>query len=232
MRNVLVLAAGAPREADGPRDGDLLDMALLEIIRALDVPARIASVLIPWSDELSPLVAAAIADTGPSFDPEGAATESSRSSLVPYLPSESTLSEQSALFLASSHLSLSERAPMTFAEAIREYPPKDVIVLSLTKDLDALRDTPNYGHAQFLVFGSLTPRDLVASVLGLPSSRVEDLELRLRPLDGGDIPEGAEFAYDRSRDEGVWSFVPFGVLVQDAFKEILPDESSSRRDAG
>jgi hypothetical protein len=225
MRNVLILASDARESLEGGRSGDLFDMALVEIVRALDVPGSIASVLVPWSDDLSPLIAAGIVDTAPSFDPESGATETTRSGLIPYIPLGAALSEESTAFFRSSHLTLEVAAPTPFEQAIREHPPTDVVVLSWTKELARLRDVPGYGEARFLVFGSLTSPERIFSDLAIPSSRVEDLERRL-PLitEGSDIPEGTEFTDERERDAGLEPFIPFGLLIQDALDEILPDD--------
>lgn len=220
MRNILILAADT-REESADRRGDLFDSALLEIVRVLDVSSEIASVLVPWSDEFAPLVAVAVADTAPSFDPESAPKESSRSGLIPYRPSEMSSDERSNLFREGSHLSLTRRTSLTLAQAVNEYPLQDVIVLSLPKDIAPLRAAPGYDKARFLVFGSLLSRERAIAALNVSPERVEDLEGRLHPVED-------KFSTWRGDEEALEPFVPFGLLIQDVFEEMLPDVDDRR----
>lgn len=227
MKNILILASDTPAGGDG-RVGDLFDSALLEVVRALDVSSGVATVLVPWSDELAPLIAVASVDTAPSFDAESAAEEGTQSSLIPYRP-QGALNERSRQFLAASHLSLSGRSPLSFEAAIKQHPPTEVIVLSpmLSRkdEVAVLREAPGFKNARLLMFGSLTSRDQVAAVMERDSERVEDLEHRIRPIDG-------EARRPSEEEAKLEPFIPFGLLIQDAFGEILPDVPmpSSRRD--
>jgi hypothetical protein len=224
MKNVLILAGATGGELVGERAGDLFDMALVDAVRTLDVPAGAASVLVPWSTDLCPLIAAGIIDTGPSFDPEsGARVEDSRSGLIPYLPPGAEWSESSMAFFTSSHLSLDGDAPIPFEQAIRQHPPTHVVVLAWTKEFSHWRDL--LAGARLFTFGSMAPPEQIASGLNIPSSRVENLEARLpRLTEDRDIPEGSEFADDRARENRLEPFVPFSLLIQDALSELLPDD--------
>jgi hypothetical protein len=228
MRNVLILAAARGGYLEDGRAGDLFDMALVEIVRVLDVPASVGSVLVPWSTDLAALIAVGIFDTAPSFDPEGGAgtrTEASRSGLVPYLPPDTEWSAASVPFFESSHLALDRDAPMPFAEAIKQYPPTYVIVLAWTEGFSQLGDALSGTSPAFFTFGKLAPPERVASGLNIPISQVEDLELRLPPIvEGSDIPESSEFAGEREGDVGLEPFIPFGLLIQDALDDLLPDD--------
>ena len=222
MRNVLILAGDTPPEESSGRSGDLFDAALLEIVRALDVSGDIASVLVPWSDEFAALIAVAAADTAPSFDPESATerAEGSRSCLVPYWPAETSSDEWSRPFLDSSHLSLAGRTPVSLADALGKHPPQDLIVLSLPNNIAAMRRV--FGHARVFVFGSLVSRAQVASVLDVQPDRVVDLEQTLRSIED---TSGAR----RSEVEGLEPFIPFGLLIQDVYDDILPDVDDRSR---
>jgi hypothetical protein len=228
MRNVLILAAGSGGYLEDGRAGDLFDLALVEIVRVLDVSASVGSVLVPWSTDLAPLIAVGIFDTAPSFDPEGDAgtrTEASRSGLVPYLPPDTEWSAASVPFFESSHLALDRDAPMPFAQAIEQYPPAYVVVLAWTEDFSQLRDALRGTKAEFFTFGSLTSPQRIASSFDIPISQVEDLELRLAPIaEGTDIPDSSEFADERGRDADLEPFIPFGLLIQDSFNDFLPDD--------
>lgn len=225
MRSVLILAAASPEPLGGERQGDLFDMALLEIVHALDIPQTRAFVLVPWSDDLAPFVATGIIDSAPSFDPESGTTESSRSGLVPYIPLGSTLSEQSTVFFSSSHLALERAVPMPFERVIQDYPPTDVVVLTWPKKYAGQGSFQNLQNARFLVFGSLTSPQQIVADLSIPLEKVEDLERRLTS-ESGEIREGAEFADEREREAGLEPFIPFGLLIQDALDDILPDDET------
>jgi hypothetical protein len=217
MRTILVLAADRPSE-EGERTGDLFDAALLEIVRVLDISEERGSVLVPWSDQLAPLIAVAAADTAPSFDPEGDTWDGSRSSLIPYRPTEMSSDEWTEPFRAGSHLSLTRARPFSFVEALDKYPPQDIIVLSIPENIAPLR--PAAAYARFFVFGSLLSRARVAAALDIPAERVEDLEQRLRPLE--DV-----LGMRRPEEERLEPFIPFGLLIQDVFDEMLPDDGRS-----
>ena len=218
MKSILIFASDTPASGEG-RVGDLFDAALLEIVRALDVSSTVATVLVPWSDELAPLIAVAAVDTAPSFDAEGAPKEGTQSSLVPYRPM-GTLDEASQQFLAASHLPLSGRSPMSFEAAVKQYPPTDIIVLSpemsQKDELAVLRGAPGFKNVRLLMFGSLTSRDQVANAMERGWESVENLEERLVPL--GD--EARRLGIEEGKLE---PFIPFGLLIQDVFDDILPD---------
>jgi hypothetical protein len=216
MKNILILATDTQAKSAGRR-GDLFDAALLEIVRTLDVSSDIASVLVPWSDELAPLIAVAVADTAPSFDPERAGKEGSQSGLILYRLSSFSSDERSRPFRDGSHLSLTERLPITLSQAVDKYPPTDVIVLSLPKDIPSLQGS----DIRFFVFGSLLALSDVRATLAIPAERMEDLELKLSPIED-------KLSTARPEEEGLEPYIPFGLLIQDVFREILPDEPPSR----
>lgn len=225
MRNVLVLAAATGGRLDGERAGDLFDQALIEIVGVLDVPLGAANILIPWSTDLSPIAAAAIVDTAPTFDPEGGLRrEAPRSGFIPYLPPGAEWSEDGIVFFRSSHLFLERDAPMSFEAALRQHPPTDVVVLAWTEDFAQLRDLLR-NVQRVVTFGSLTPPERIASGLGIQFSQVIDLEHRLIPFDEAtEIPRGSEFADERGRDADLEPYIPFGLLIQDYFDTMLPDD--------
>jgi hypothetical protein len=226
MNTVLILTAkdGAPSAL---RAGDLFDQALIEIIRVLDIAAERASILVPWSMDLAPLIAVGTADTAPSFDPEGdGRIPSSRSGLVPYLPPGVEWSEQDEPLFRSSHLSLEQRdRPMPFDTAIGQYPPTWVVVLACTDEFSPFRAALRESSASFVTFGSLMPPERIATEFGIPIEQVTDLEQRLPSfVEKSDIPDGSEFADEIGRDAGLEPFVPFGLLIQDYFADLLPDD--------
>ena len=225
-KNILILAADTDDQPEGKRTGDLFDQALVEIVHALDVPARIASVLIPWSADLSPLIAAAIVDTAPSFDPEGErAAETTLSGLVPYLPPGAKWSDQGASFFRSSHLALERESPLAFADAIEKHPPTDIVVLAWSDDFSKPIVSHGAARANVVTFGSLRSRERIASALNIPLSQIIDLELKLSSIvDDSDVPDGSEFAEERGRDAELEPFIPFSLLIQDYFDDILPDD--------
>jgi hypothetical protein len=229
MRNVLILAADSADLAEHRRVGDLFDQALVEIVHALDVPAGVANVLVPWSTDLSPLIAASIVDTAPTFDPEGDRKEAtSRSGLVPYLLPGAETSDQGASFFRSSHLALGRAAPLPFADVISKHPPTDIVVLAWIKGFAQSLNVQ--AHVNLVTFGSLAPSTRVASALNVPPSRVIDLELRLpRIVEDKDLPDSREFADERGRDTELEPFIPFGLLIQDYFDNLLPDDETSTR---
>jgi hypothetical protein len=95
------------------------------------------------------------------------------------------------------------------------------VVLGWTNDFSQLR-TP---ETRFLTFRSLTSPERVASGLHIPTSRVVDLEAKLPPyIEDSDVPDGTEFADERRRDADLEPFVPFGLLIQDYFDDLLSDD--------
>jgi hypothetical protein len=218
-RNVLILAPTDRLSAES-RTGDLFDAALMEIVRVLDLPASIASVLVPWTTDLAPLIAVGIADTAPGFDPEGRAEGGTRSGLLPYLPPGEALSDESRLFFASSHLALGGQGPMSLADAVGSHPPTDIVVLGWTSDFSLPRGALGDRAPRVVTFGSLASAASVASALDIAVSGVTDLERSAASSIEADLPGGSE-----AEDEaGLEPFVPFGLLIQDYFNDLIPDE--------
>ena len=100
----------------GRRTGDLFDFALIEVVRALNVRSERAVVLVPWSIELAPLVAAGTIGTAPSIDPENLGAE--RSGLLPYYPPSAVPSAQDVTLYRATHMTLGGDAPLPFAVAL------------------------------------------------------------------------------------------------------------------
>jgi len=179
MWNLLVVASAIDGGGDRSRTGDLFDFALSEIVRVVDIPGRLWTALVPWSADLAPLVAAAVIDTAPTFDPETSIEGGSRSGLVAYYPPQGAPSEEDFVFYRASHLSLGRQAPLTFAAALQQHPPSH-----LEERLD---------------LGS------------------ED----------DDTSRFRELGVQREAESELEPYVPFGLLVQRYFDNMLPDADPS-----
>ena len=211
MWNILIVAS-ATEGGRGPQHiGSLFNFALSEIVRVLDIRADRAVVLVPWSTDLAPLIAAGTIDTALSFDPKQAV---GRSGLVPYYPPSAAPSEEDIVFFLATHISLSREAPPTFAAALKQCPPSRVLVLSANKEFDQLGSLLQSSGAPILAFASLTPIAEVAASLKVAPSRVTNLEQSLTLLAEDD---------DIARVE-LEPYVAFGLLVQKYFDAMLPDD--------
>jgi len=225
MWNLLILSSGTEGGRGPRRAGDLFDFALSEVVRVLDIRAGVGTVLVPWSPDLAPLIAAAVIDTSPSFDPEASTEAGSRSGLVPYYPPRTASSEEDSIFYLASHLSLGRPAPLAFAAALQQHPPTHVLVLSVTKEFDALRSFLQTSDALILAFESLTPTAEVANNLNVELLRVTNLEERLiLPSEDEDPPRFHELGVEREVEVELEPYVAFGPLVQSYFDNILPDD--------
>jgi len=221
MYKILVLGA-ASQTPEGQRAGDLFDFALIEIVRVLDIPANRALVLVPWSEDLAPLVAAGIADTGPSFDAESGATrEGQEPGIIPYLLPGREGTEQTSLFSASTHLSPGSPGPMPFADALKSHSPTHIVMLAWTDDSTPVRAALRGTTASLVTFGSLMSPARVADLLEIDEGSVTDLELRLGPLPARDAPDSSEFASEGAYEAELEPFIPFGLLIQDYFGDLL-----------
>jgi hypothetical protein len=227
MWNLLVLASATEGGRGPSRAGDLFDFALSEIVRVLDVRAGVGTALVPWSADLAPLIAAAVIDTAPSFDPEAEASIGGglRSGLVPYYPPQAASSEEDSVFYRASHLSLGRAAPLAFAAALQQHPPTHVLVLSAVKEFGALRSFLQTHDASILSFESLTPTAEVAGDLNVDLFRVTNLEERLvLPSEDEDTSRFRELGVEREAELELEPYVAFGLLVQSYFDNILPDD--------
>jgi hypothetical protein len=70
---ILIIAPAMTRRRWTGHLGDLFDSGFVETVRTLAGSGTAATVLIPWSKQLAPLIASATIDTAPSFDPESRA---------------------------------------------------------------------------------------------------------------------------------------------------------------
>lgn len=70
MTSVMILTPPSDDDRVRGRKGDAFDIAFLEVLRTLDGQGDNIPVLAPWSPDLAPLVAAALIDSAPNFDPE------------------------------------------------------------------------------------------------------------------------------------------------------------------
>lgn len=230
MNAVMILTS--PRDDDRVRGrhGDAFDIAFIEVLRTLDGQGDENPVLAPWSPDLAPLVAAALVDTAPSFDPESSdSAGATRSRIVPYrLVSEDVgvtdgTAGREATFWRGSHLSLAREAPISLTTAMTVAPPTHLVVLGLPKAAAevgaALRDR----SVSVLCFGSLVGASEVAESLGIPFSNVDDLERRL-PREEIAKEEASESFRQRAAEETLEPYVPYGLLLQDALDEFLPGD--------
>jgi hypothetical protein len=225
----VVMILTPPRDDDRVRgrNGDAFDIAFVEVLRTLDGQGDKIPVLAPWSRDLAPLVAAALVDTAPSFDPEGASsTEATQSRIVPYrLKSEDDgLAEgpsgREASFWRVSHLSLAREAPVSLMAAMAAAPPTHLVVLGLPKDAGEVRAALKKRSVIVVCFGSLVSRSEVAESLGIGFGNVDDLELKL-PSEETAKEDASESFREREAEETLEPYVPYGLLLQDALDEFL-----------
>jgi hypothetical protein len=226
MWNLLVVASATEGGRGPSRTGDLFDFALSEIVRVIDIRAGFGTALVPWSADLAPLIAAAVIDTAPSFDPEASIEGKMRSGLVPYYPPKAEPSEEDSVFFRASHLSLDRASPLAFAAALQEFPPTHVLVLGAVKEFGALRGFLQMHDASILAFESLTPMAQVASDLNVDPTRITNLEHRLvLPSEDEDTSRFRELGVEREAESELEPYIAFGLLVQSYFENMLPDDN-------
>jgi hypothetical protein len=228
----VVMILTPPRDDDRliGRTGDAFDTAFVEILRTLDGQGDKVPVLAPWSPDLAPLVAAALVDTAPSFDPEsGGSAAATRSRIIPYaMASEDagltdSAAEREATFWRSSHLSLVRETAVPLMAAMNAAPPTHLVVLGLptaaAEAAAALMDR----SVNVFCFGSLVSRGEVAEALGLRLGNVEDLERRL-PSEETALEKSSASERERDVEDSLEPYVPYGLLLQDALDEFLPGD--------
>jgi hypothetical protein len=224
MWNILVLASATIGSGGERGTGDLFDFALTEVIRALDVPAQRAVVLVPWSFELAPFVAAGTIGTAPSIDPQDLGA--GPSGLLPYYPPSAVPSAQDLTLYRATHMTFGRGdAPLPFAVALKRFPPTHVLVLSSPKEFHELGGWLRAGETPILTFGSLARIEEVADALSVPSSRVANLEQTfVLPPEDDDTAEFPELGLERQWEAELEPYIPFGLLVQKYFEAMLADD--------
>lgn len=227
MTSVMILTPPRNDDRVRGRKGDAFDIAFLEVLRTLDGQGDNIPVLAPWSPDLAPLVAAALIDSAPNFDPEErGSAEAARSRIVPYFltPEDDELTDdiegRDTDFWRGSHLSLAREAPISMKAAMAIASPTHVVVLGLPKavaDVGAeLMDRP----VKVFCFGTLVDRIEVAERLGIPLAYVDDLERRLPPEETVE-EEASESTRGRDAEAALEAYFPYGLLLQDALDEFL-----------
>lgn len=230
MTAIMILTPPRDDDYTRGRNGDAFDTALVEVLRTLDGQGEKIPVLTPWSSDLAPLVAVALVDTAPSFDPEGgSSTGTTRSRIVPYrLVSEDAgltdgTASREAAFWRGSHLSLSQEAPVSLEAAMDAAPPTHLVVLGLPKATAAVRTALKDRSVSVVCFGSLVSRSKVAERLGVRFDNIEDLERRLPPAETAK-EEASVSVRERDDEETLEPYIPYGLLLQDALDEFLPGD--------
>jgi hypothetical protein len=190
--------------------GTMLEEALLEVVRALDGPSRIAQVLLPSSPLLTPLVSVALADGRERFNPEDIVDRRSRrAEFLFYVDGEARSRERPV----SRSVGVGMVAPVLLGELLATHPPSTVVALGWP-GADLLGALPD--GCDLLVFDRLVP----------PAERT-DWPFRKVTLLGADLPDfgGAEEDASFLRfEDALEPFTPYGLLVQQALDQWLDDE--------
>lgn len=232
---VLILTQGSNLKRFEGRKGDLFDLAFIDAVRTLDGPGAQVRVLIPWVADLAALISAATLDTASSFDPER--TEGpggTRTRLVPYLPpgeiQADVDTDTDGVFWRASHLSLAgfER-PQSLEQALGAFPNIHVVMLGSPRRPATVRKALRGRELlNVFTFGSLLSQFETAKIVGVEQSRVVNLENNMPEISEGDDPaESSEFATERSSEEQLERYVPFGLLLQKAFEGMWPDDEDT-----
>ena len=227
MRPVILLIAPASAKGErGPRAGDLFDTAFIEAVRTLSPQESDLVLLAPWTADLAPLVMAASLDAAPGFDPEdrrGVALPPR--GIVPYLlPGHYAPDPAGDLFWQASFVSLTGGGRKSFEAALLDHLPTHVLVLGAPLRPPAFRRALRGLTLKVLHFGSMIEKDEVATMLGVTRDSIIDLEKRDQPTVEGDADLAPETISERSREERLEPFIPFGVLLQVFFDEWLSDD--------
>lgn len=228
---VLILAPGSNAKRSISRSGDLFDTAFVDAVRTLDGRGADLTVLVPWTADLAALIAVATLDTAPSFDPEReAGSGEARSWLVPYVPPGEAAREMENIFWRSSYLSLGGRPPPgSLKQTLGKVSAIQIVILGAPRRADAVRKVLRSRELKVLTFGSLLGPLEAARVVGVEPSHVIDLEERL-PSSGEDEDLGRfpELATERSPEDNLERYIPFGLLLQHHFDALLPDDDEKR----
>ncbi|MFZ5685715.1 MAG: hypothetical protein ACOY9C_13865 [Pseudomonadota bacterium] len=217
--------------------GDAFDTAVMEILRTLDGQDKV-KVLAPWTPDLAPLVAVALVDTAPSFDPEGGLpAASTRSRIVPYTLAAEDVAvdsdearEREAAFWNGTHLSLGREGAESLTSAMADAPPTHLVVLGLPQAAADVAAAVEDRVVKIFCFGSLVSRWEIAEGLGVPLDWIEDLEGRLPSREAGS-EEASSFARERDAEEPLEPYVPYGLLLQDALGDFLPGDEQEGGEA-
>lgn len=230
---VLLVARADDRKVPDGRAGDLFDTAFVDAVRTLNEVSGSMRVLVPWSAELAPLLAAATLDLSPAFDPEEPWAAESRLAMVPYLLPGSPLPEADDAFWQACPLSLTDLGRGTFSDVVARAGVTHVVALGAPSRpasyRRALRDRP----VKVLVFGALFPVRDASRVLGIPSDRFIELDTRrFDPAGRGDLPDASddEVTASRTYEERLETYVPVGLLLQAEFDEWLSEDPGSKGD--
>ena len=226
MTVILILAPGPGDERVRDRVGDAFDNAFVETLRTLDAQGVDAPVLAPWSNDLAPLVAAALIDTAPSFDPEGGGSRAETSSrIIPYLVAPDDFIKDEAIFWRATHLSLGRGAPLPLGEVLETWRPTHVVLLGLPEDTSELvRAIGGRDDVAVLVFSGLMGREDAALRLDLSIDRVIDLEARLAKFDDDGERTAPSSSLEEAAEAELEPYVPYGLLLQEALADFLPRE--------
>ena len=205
----------------------MFDVAFVDTLRALAGPGSRMVLLLPWSQDLAPLIGAAMLDLAPIFDPEAPPGEgpSPRGVVLYVPPGDEASAREGDPFWQASHLSLAEGGHLSLADAVRAHPPTHVVALGTPQRPAAFRQALRGRRLKVLVFRSLYAREQAVEALGVASDGALDLEETLpEPLPEPTVQRTLEASVERSQEVDLEPFVPFGVLLQSFFDDWLEDE--------
>jgi hypothetical protein len=209
------------------RLGDLFDTGFVETVRTLAGRGAAATILIPWSKQLAPLIASATIDTAPSFDPESRAEPQLQLRLYTMPGQVDWQSED--IFWRGSYLSLNGIAPVSLSEALSGCEKVFTVVLGKPFRAATMRRMLRARDLDVVTFGSLADPDETARWIGADTERIADLEQLLPPLPTDETGETLA-APELAAEEMLEPYVPFGLLLQYKFDELLSDETERPAD--
>jgi hypothetical protein len=216
---ILIVAPPMTRRRSAEHLGDLFDIGFVDTVRTLAGSGTAAMVLIPWSKELAPLIASATVDTAPSFDPESRAEPQLHLRL--YTAPGQADWEPGNAFWRGSYLSLAGIAPVPLPEALRGCQKIFAVVLGKPPRAATLRRMLRASDLDVVTFGSLADPEGTAQWIGADTRRIVDLEQLLPPLPTDETAAVPELA----PEEILEPYVPFGLLLQYRFDELLSDDT-------
>lgn len=229
MATFLILTGDKPAATQDDW-GDLFDSALTEALRTLSVPGRNVRLLVPWSDDLAPLVNAALSDSASSFDPEIREPRDARSvEILPYRTDGDGLSDHSEVFWRTSQFRSMADGPTDLKSLVERVPPQLVIALGLPKDASLLRDLSSRferSETAVMSFGPLLSADSTKDTVGFFHAPIHDLWADyLREGAAHEEDRGQQSDLELSWEERLEPFIPFGLILQHQLQRWLSGDN-------
>ena len=169
-------------------------------------------------------------DDAPNFDPEErAGRDKQQSRVVPYVTDDSH-DLKDDIFWRASHLSLGRETMLTLPVAVKKHRPNYVLMLGDSPQPELIKTSLFEHKPKVLTFASLATPQRLAAVLQIPQDQIIDLEVGILREDAGAELIDDDIVFGRRAADELEPFVPFGLLIQESFSELLFPGQTRRSD--